>query len=90
LFRTSASIFLSARAEIACENNVAEISRRVLGFVDLTLVNDICHTTKYRRGSPENCVFDAFTAAVEKGLEPGSKGSHVLRSEILNRVNDCW
>ena len=37
LFRTSASIFLSARAEIACENKVAEISRSVLGFVDLNV-----------------------------------------------------
>jgi hypothetical protein len=37
LFKTSASIFLSARAEIAYENSVAEIRRSVLGFVALQI-----------------------------------------------------
>jgi hypothetical protein len=35
LFRTSASIWRSAHAEMACENNVAQMRRSTLGRVEL-------------------------------------------------------
>lgn len=35
LLNVSASIFLSTRAAIACENNVADIDKSVFGLVDL-------------------------------------------------------